>query len=186
MKATHVLTMAVMAFVMSTTSVLAQSGTPQDRPQQVEKKPLTEEQLIEMRTQRMQQELLLDDATAAQFAPLYAEYLKALRDCRKEVSDCKAAQAKEKTEKKALTDAEIRKRLEAKIRMQCSLAETKAKYFDRFSKLLSARQLEKLFDARPSHRGEWHHKPEARRGHVGKMKGKRNQPQACPMAPAKG
>ena len=41
-------------------------------------KEMSPEQRIEMRVERMQRQLMLDDKTAAQFAPGYKEYLEAL------------------------------------------------------------------------------------------------------------
>ena len=66
---------------------------------------------------RLAQELKLDDATAAWFQPLFAEYVQKMKDTREKYS-CK------KDKKAACTDAEIMKNLENQIKCQEELAIT--------------------------------------------------------------
>lgn len=67
MKTKRLFTALMMATMMSCGIILAQPG-------QKEKK-LTPEQRIEMQVKKAQRRLLLDEETAAKFAPLYKEYL---------------------------------------------------------------------------------------------------------------
>lgn len=88
----------------------------------------------EKRIEAMEKRLLLDDKTAAEFAPLYKEYLEALGNCRV------------KADEKATGDEAILARLKAKLSTEQAKAETKLKYVEKFSKILTARQVELLFD----------------------------------------
>lgn len=93
MKTKRLFTALMMATMMSCGIILAQPG-------QKDKK-LTPEQRIEMQVKKAQQRLLLDEATAAKFAPLYKEYLEAMQQCKP------TCQKQQKGEPKELTDAEI-------------------------------------------------------------------------------
>ena len=42
----------------------------------------TPEQMVQMQTKQIVKTLMLDDATAAKFTPVYEKYLKELRECR--------------------------------------------------------------------------------------------------------
>lgn len=92
MKTKRLFTALMMATMMSCGIILAQPG-------QKEKK-LTPEQRIEMQVKKAQKRLLLDEETAAKFAPLYKEYLEAMKEC-------VYPKQLQKGEKKELTDAEI-------------------------------------------------------------------------------
>lgn len=83
---------------------------------------------------RLEGRLMLDEETAAKFAPLYKEYLEALRNCRPECP-------KEKGQKEC-TDAEIEKRLEEHIACERKRLDVQEEYLQKFKKILNARQLQ--------------------------------------------
>ena len=60
--------------VGSQMSLSAQNKEKKQRP--------TQEQMVQMQTNQMVKTLMLDDATAAKFTPVYEKYLKELRECR--------------------------------------------------------------------------------------------------------
>ena len=140
MKTNRLFITVMMAAIFSCGNMLAQNAqAPPPRKQ------LTPEQLQEMQINRMQKCLMLDDETAAKFAPLYKEYLEALKACRTDMKQEKPQQPK--TDR---TDAEIKKQLEERLAQQKKIVETKQTYLAKFEKILNARQLEKLFAA-PRH-----------------------------------
>ena len=171
MKTIPFLTVALMAVTLSMNTAFAQNryaagaGTESvsqaGRPARPERKPLTDEQRIEQRVQKMQRRLLLDEAAAAKFVPLYTEYLRALNDCRKDCPGKKAIASGQPAQKEVLSDDAIRQQLKHRIQIRRLLADTQEKYLDRFSKFLTARQLEMIFSPQE-----------------GRDKGKRSQ--ACP------
>ena len=54
----------------------------QNRDNKEKKKRPTQEQMMQMQTNQIVKTLMLDDATAAKFTPVYEKYLKELRECR--------------------------------------------------------------------------------------------------------
>lgn len=128
----------------------------------------TPEKRIELRTAQMQQRLMLDEKTAAQFAPLYKEYLQALWACHSEVKCTKDA-----------TDAQIKETLSNRLKMQRALVDTQEKYLEKFSKLLTARQLEVIF--KPSGACFKGHGKSSKRGHHPMMKSHGKACGACPF-----
>lgn len=129
---------------------------------------LTPEKRIELRTEQMQKRLMLDEKTAAQFAPLYKEYLQALWACHSEVKCTKDA-----------TDAEIKEALSNRLKMQRALVDTQEKYLEKFSKMLTARQLEVIF--KPSGACFKGHGNCPKRGHHPMMKPRGKACGACPF-----
>ena len=54
----------------------------QNRDNKEKKQRPTQEQMMQMQTNQIVKTLMLDDATAAKFTPVYEKYLKELRECR--------------------------------------------------------------------------------------------------------
>jgi hypothetical protein len=101
----------------------------------------TPEQRIEKRVERVQKDLMLDDATAAKFAPIYKEYLMEMSKCRPEV-----------VRGKDLSDEQIKKNLKARMEAKEKAVDVEKKYFGKLEKVLNAKQLQKVFskqDAAP-------------------------------------
>lgn len=96
---------------------------------------LTKEQRVEMRVAKVQADLMLDDATAVKFAPLYKEYLQAMAECRPQLE-----------RGKNLTDEQIEKNLQARLDSELKVAEVKKAYLGKFAEILNAKQLQKLFN----------------------------------------
>ncbi len=94
----------------------------------------TLEQRIEKRTEHMQKILMLDDATAAKFAPIYKEYLKAKAEsrfvCKRSVN---------------LTDAQIKENISKKLDAKENTIKIEQKYYKKLSAILSGRQLQIIF-----------------------------------------
>ncbi|MCL1625449.1 hypothetical protein [Bacteroides caecicola] len=128
----HLFLAIAVAIVMSGSNVFAQNNQP-------EKKKLTPEQRIELQAKHIEQRLMLDENTSAKFIPLYKEYLQALQSCR---------QTPQKDGQKGeLTDAQIKENLKKRLETQRAVVETKEKYLDKFSEILTARQLAEVFKA---------------------------------------
>ena len=89
--------------------------------------------------QRMATRLMLDDATAAKFTPLYEQYLSELAACRK--------QPQEKVQRDSVkdSDAEIEARITARFDAQEKRLKIERKYFGEFKKVLTMRQLQSIY-----------------------------------------
>ena len=94
------------------------------------------EQRIERRVENLTKQLMLDDKTAPEFAKLYKEYAAALRNCRV------------KPDKDLKGDEAILDRLKARLATREKVAATKQQYVDKFAKILTARQVNQLFEER--------------------------------------
>lgn len=158
--------------VLGGSSAFAQNTDGENnKPADKQRKRPTPEQMMEFQTKRMEQSLMLDDKTAAKFTPLYKEYLEAMKESRalpKNAKDAKEAHKKERT------DEDIMKALEDRMDRQQKMLDTKKKYFNEFKKILTPRQLEKVFAPRPDGFRKAPGKPRA---------GKRADVRPCPLCP---
>ena len=136
---------------------------------QEKKEKFNPEQMIEMRVGMMQQKLMLDDATAAKFAPIYKEYLQALGECFKPCGQCENP-----------TDSQIKENIGKRLEAQQKVLDIKEKYFKKLSSILSGRQLQQIFcnEDKPFG-GKW-----GKKGDCGKRDGKKWGKKPCMKAPA--
>lgn len=134
---TRLLSFIVIAAIsMSSFNVLAQNANEPVKEKRVRERP-TPEQMMERHIKMMEKKLVMDDATAAKFTPMYKEYLQAMKECRPAVpKDVK------KTE---LTDAEIEKAIQDRFEAKKKAIDVQQKYFQKFKSILNAKQLEKVF-----------------------------------------
>ena len=157
-----------------------------------EAKKVSAEKMIENKVQRMQKQLLLDDKQAEKFASIYKEYLTAQQKLRTE------GVQKNRESGKALTDKQIVERQKQRIANQKKAAELKEEYYNKMSKVLNARQLEKVFFGKNNNRrisGKPGMRPAGRlsqrgngapvqgKGNARRNHGKKTDVQICP-APA--
>lgn len=119
--------------------VLAQEGGTASPKAKKERVQLTPEQRIDRKVERMQKRLMLSEADAKSFAPVYKEYLMALADTR---AVCNKSR---KASNNNLTDAQIKENLEKCLANNTKRAELKQTYYKKLSKVLSARQLQVVF-----------------------------------------
>ena len=93
----------------------SQTISAQNKDNKTNKQRPTPEQMIQRQANQMVTTLMLDDATAAKFTPVYEKYLKDLSECRmmnrRERPRNNNAEATPAT-KPVLTDAEIEKMIE--------------------------------------------------------------------------
>ena len=136
------------------TAAMAQKG--KDKP--------TPEQRVEKRVQIMQKSLMLDDAAAEKFAPIYKEYLLEMAKCRPNVE-----------RGKNLTDDQIKKNIEARMDARQKALDVEKKYYGKLSKVLNAKQLQKVFGMKEGFKKGGDKKFDPRKG--GQRMGKQMPPQ---------
>lgn len=97
----------------------SQTISAQNKDNKTNKQRPTPEQMIQRQANQMVTTLMLDDATAAKFTPVYEKYLKDLSECRmmnrRERPRNNNAEATPAT-KPVLTDAEIEKQIKDQLR----------------------------------------------------------------------
>ena len=115
MKTKFIYVVLMALFLGSQMTLSAQNKENKERKQHP-----TPEQMMQMQTNQMVRALMLDDATAAKFTPIYEKYLKELRECRmmnfkprarKDAAQGTEANTAKETPKPVMTDAEIAKML---------------------------------------------------------------------------
>ena len=163
----------------------AQAQDNQDN--QPRKKGFNPEQRIEKKAQRICRELALDDATAKKFTETYREYYKELKALRtKDCSDGKKDGIEGKKnldgkkdfdgkkdccKAKNLTEAEAAQMLKARFEMQEKTLSLQKKYYDKYSKFLTQKQIMRIYEMEKPH-GDGHGKQRfGKPGQFGQMKG---------------
>ena len=111
----------------------------------------TPEQMVQMQTSQMVKILMLDDATAAKFTPVYEKYLKDLRECRMmskprtEKAKKQGTDANAKQERSSMTDDQIATMLRNQFTQSRKMLDVREKYYNEFSKILSQKQILKIY-----------------------------------------
>lgn len=111
----------------------------------------TPEQFMERQTNQMVNTLMLDDAAAARFVPVYQNYLKELRECR--MMNRRHPSSGQGTEQKGmkpqpkpvLTDAEVERQIKGRFAQSRKILDVREKYYDEFRKILSPKQIMKIY-----------------------------------------
>ena len=99
-------------------------------------KQASQEELTCKRIQRMEQKLSLDKQKAAQFAPLYKEYLEELDACYSATGDIKT---------ESLSEEERGQQIEKRFQLRQWILDTQMEYYPKFKEILTAQQLECIF-----------------------------------------
>ncbi|MGN0214156.1 MAG: hypothetical protein ACI4AH_05030 [Muribaculaceae bacterium] len=149
-----------------------------------EAKKVDPEKTIENKVQRMQEQLLLDDKQGEKFAVIYKDYLKAQQDLKKQYGREEKA---ERGQRKQLTDDQIVERQKQRLAFQKKSAELKEEYYGKMSKVLTPRQLEKVFFGKDNGNRRVGKAPVRREatgkpapGNANRNKGRRQHIQICP------
>jgi len=129
--------------------------------------------MMQMQTNQMVRALMLDDATAAKFTPIYEKYLKELRECRmmnfkprarKDADQGTEANTAKETPKPVMTDAEIAKMLKDQFAQSRKMLDIREKYYNEFSKILSQKQIMKIYQQEKSNMNKFRKEFDRRKG----------------------
>lgn len=125
---------------------------------------------------QMVEALALDDETAAKFIPVYKAYLEELRACR---GPKMRPEGRKPGEKKELTDEEVEKRILNSFAQMRKILDVKEKYYQEFRKILSPKQIQKIYNRERMNGARLQHEKE-RRGMERPMPGERRRPMGGP------
>lgn len=193
-------------FLAMAFAVLGMTANAQEKKNdnaQMPQRP-SKEQMVEMRVNRMANQLMLDEATTAKFAPVYKKYLEEMQALRPEHKggkdgkkpqgwkDGKGGQGQGMSpqgapEMKQKTDAEVEKALKDRWAKMRKTADIQEKYYNEFSKFLTAKQIQKVMEAghgmghRHGGMKGGHHKGQGHGWH-GQRKGQRPQKSQNPAS----
>lgn len=146
------------------------SLSAQNKANQEKKQRPTPEQMMQMQTNQMIKSLMLDDATAAKFTPIYQRYVKELRECRmmnikpRVKKDATQATEATKTPRPAMTDADIAKMLKDQFAQSRKMLDIREKYYNEFSKILSQKQILKIYQQEKSNASKFKKEFDRRKG----------------------
>jgi Spy/CpxP family protein refolding chaperone len=113
-------------------NVSAQNKIRKQRP--------TPEQTQQRQCNQMVKTLLLDDATAAKFIPLFSKYLEEMRAVRQSYRDDRTL-----ANKPMPTDAEIEKLIKDRFARSRKMLDLRENYYGQFRKILSPKQIWKMY-----------------------------------------
>ena len=130
--------------ILAISAILVANVSAQDVQEQKKEcckgKQFTQAERVEFDIKRLTNELMLSDEQAAKFAPVYREYADELDKLFQ-----KNAPKKDFEPGKELTDKELDALAKQRFEGFKALADLQLKYYDKFRKDLSARQVEKIF-----------------------------------------
>lgn len=104
-----------------------------------------------MRCQHMANELMLNDATSAKFKTLYMDYLGEMRNLMMPMGKMNRSGIKREPLKE-MTDAEVQKMLENRFEKEQKMLDVRVKYYKEFKRILSPKQIARIF--RPRFQGK--------------------------------
>lgn len=143
----------------------------QNKDNKERKQRPTPEQMTQMQTNQMVKALMLDDATATKFTPVYEKYLKELRECRvmnrkprAEKPQGTEAAAKKEGQRPSMTDAEIATMLKNQFTQSRKMLDIREKYYNEFSKILSQKQIMKVYQQEKSNANKFKKEFDRRKG----------------------
>lgn len=146
----------------------------QNKENKERKQRPTGEQMIQRQTDQMVKALMLDDATVTKFTPVYQQYLKELRECRtvghhprtkKDTTPGAEANATKDAPKPVMTDAEIAKLLKDQFAQSRKMLDVREKYYNELSKILSQKQIMKIYQIEKSYADKFKKEFDHRKGH---------------------
>ena len=131
----------------------------------------TPEQMVQMQTKQIVNTLMLDDATAAKFTPVYEKYLKELRECRMmthkartEKTKGQGTDAKKDAPRPVMTDEQIATMLRNQFAQSRKMLDIREKYYNEFSKILSQKQIMKIYQQEKSNMNKFRKEFDRRKG----------------------
>lgn len=145
----------------------SQTISAQNKDNKEGKQRPTAEQMAQRQANQMVKTLMLDDATAAKFTPVYENYLKELRECRmmNHKPRTKPANAEAKQAPKPVqTDAEVEKQIKDRFAQSRKILDVREKYYNEFRKMLSPKQIMKIYQTEKSNANKFKKEYDRRRG----------------------
>jgi len=136
------------------------------------KKQLTEDQIIQKRTEQMERVLMLDDAVAAKFAPVYTQYLKDKMDCRK--INGKKVEGKKDFKMENKTDAEVDAIIKEQFAQSRKVLEINENYYAKFRNILSPKQVLKIYQSERDLQSKMRMEKQNRNSGKGRFHGDKN------------
>lgn len=153
--------MLMVACFMGTQAMNAQKNERGNQP----RKRMSIEQMSQMQGKRLANELGLDDATSDKFLKLYEEYMKELNDVRKKnIPPKPEAKPGEEMQRPMPSDADVDKMMREDFAQSRKILDIREKYYDKFRKILTPKQVQKVYNKGQMNRGRFQKEMNRRAG----------------------
>lgn len=134
----------ILASIIALALIGTASAYAQEEGQQQEKQRPTPEEMAERQASKMASELLLSDAEAAKFTPVFKAYKLEIRAVNDQYRPAKRDENMKGT---PLSDDEVKARIEANFEKSQKILDIRKAYFQKFQKVLTIKQIKKLYDS---------------------------------------
>lgn len=132
--------------ILALSAILAINISAQEQQKErVAGKPLSNEEKVEMQIKHLSRELMLSEQQARKFAVTFREYAAAKEKLFPKKAKKMVEQGKE------LTDAELDQLAKQRFECKKKFVDLQVKFYDKFRKDLSARQVQKVLQLNESH-----------------------------------
>lgn len=132
--------------ILALSAILAVNISAQEQQKErVAGKPLSNEEKVELQIKHLSRELMLSEQQAQKFAVTFREYAAAKEKLFPKKAKKMVEQGKE------LTDAELDQLAKQRFECKKKFVDLQAKFYDKFRKDLSARQVQKVLQLNESH-----------------------------------
>ena len=132
--------------ILAISAILVANISAQEQKKEAkEKKQFTKEERVDFEVKRLTQELMLSDQQAEKFATTYREYRNELDEVFQKEEEKKQCEPG-----KELTDKELDQLAKKRFAGMKKFAAVQEKFYDKFRKNLSARQVEKVLRLKDS------------------------------------
>ena len=145
--------------MMAALLIGSQTISAQNKDNKDQKQRPTPEQMMQRQANQMVKTLMLDDATAAKFTPVYEGRMMN----RHERNRRNNAEAKQ-TAKPVPTDAEIEKQIKDQFAQSRKILDVREKYYNEFRKILSPKQIMKIYQTEKSNANKFRKEFDRRKG----------------------
>ena len=143
--------------ILALSAILAVNISAQEQQKErVAGKPLSNEEKVELQIKHLSRELMLSEQQTQKFAVTFREYAAAKEKLFPKKAKKMVEQGKE------LTDAELDQLAKQRFECKKKFVDLQAKFYDKFRKDLSARQVQKVLqleESRDHHPVMRHHRP---------------------------
>lgn len=144
-------------------STLTMNAQNEQQTKAKKQRPSTE-QIQQRQCEQMVRVLMLDDATADKFKPVYSQYLKDLMDCRSMRHGKKGQNIDNNAVKTTPTDAEIEANIKDQFAQSRKMLDIRESYYGKFRKLLSPKQIQKIYQTEKNNANKFRNEWDKRKG----------------------
>ena len=144
--------MVLVALFMGSQMAIFAQGKKEGK---TDRKQFGQEQMQKMQCNQLINALALDDAETAKFKPVYTKYMEEMRAVRN---------MNPRAPRSTLTDAEVEQVIKARFAQSRKMLDIREKYYNEFRKILSPKQIAKIYQTEKSNANKFRKEFDRRKG----------------------